>query len=132
MIEPIAPRCQQATIEVAHWEVDAEFGIFPQGARAKDAVFAPDLPADPCVAPHKRYLFKRSKRSYPDQFWGEIVAYRVGCRIGLQVPPAFSAVNSETGYPAALIEWFYDDQERFVLAGDYLQSIVRDFDRVKG
>lgn len=59
--------------------------------------------------------FRRSKRSYPDQFWGEVVAYRVGCLLGLQVPPAFAAWNSRTGRCAALIEWFYyDNNEAFV------------------
>ena len=73
---------QTAVFDVARWEQDAEFGVFPQGARAKDAVFAPLLPSEPVLVGGKRYLFKRSKRSYPDQFWGEVIAYRVGCLLG--------------------------------------------------
>ena len=75
----IQPLIQTAVFDVADWEVDAEFGVFPQGARAKDAVFAPSPPPESVITPSKRYLFKRSKSSYPDQFWGEVVAYRVGC-----------------------------------------------------
>ncbi|SDC26044.1 HipA domain-containing protein [Paraburkholderia lycopersici] len=132
MTESIEPRRQQTIIDVVHWEADAEFGVFPQGARAKEAVFSPAEVPDPCITPKKRYLFKRSKKSYPDQFWGEIVAYRVGCAMGLWVPPAFAAVNSGTGYSAALIEWFYDPPQRFVHAGDFMQRLIKDFDRTRG
>ena len=122
----IPPKIQAATIDVAEWEVDAEFGVFPQGARAKDAVFASAFPPDPAITPGRRYLFKRSKRSYPDQFWGEVVAYRIGSLMGLFVPPAFVAWNSETGISAALIEWFYSDGlEAFVMAGIFCSRYAR-------
>jgi len=128
------PKIQGEVIEVADWNADAEFAVFPQGARAKDAVFAPAHgPHDSILLPEWRYLFKRSKGSYPDQFWGEIIAYRIGCELGLEVPPAFAAVNSTTGHCAALIEWFYDDSiERFVLAGDFLTKLFPEFDRDRG
>lgn len=129
----LPPLVQAAAFDVADWDVDAEFGVFPQGARAKDAVFAPALPPDLVLVSGKRYLFKRSKRSYPDQFWGEVIAYRVGCLMGLEVPPAFAAFNSRTGYSAALIEWFYvDGVELFMLGGDFMQMICKEFDRNKG
>ena len=129
----IEPLIQTAAFDVADWEVDAEFGVFPQGARAKDAVFAPVAPTEPVLVGGKRYLFKRSKRSYPDQFWGEVIAYRVGCLMGLEVPPAFAAFNSRTGYSAALIEWFYrDGAELFMLGGDFMQMVREGFDRDKG
>lgn len=129
----IAPKVQTATFDIADWEQDAEFGVFPQGARAKDAVFAPAKPSDLVLVAGKRYLFKRSKRSYPDQFWGEVIAYRVGCLLGLQVPPAFTAFNSHTGHSAALIEWFYvEGAESFIMGGDFLQRIDPGYDRDKG
>lgn len=129
----LAPKIQAAVFDVTDWEVDAEFGVFPQGARAKEAVFAPAIPPEPVIVPGRRYLFKRSKRSYPDQFWGEVVAYRIGCLMGVEVPPAFVAWNSDTGICAALIEWFYvDGQEAFVMAGDFLLKVRPDFDRDKG
>lgn len=129
----IQPLIQSSIIEISEWQTDAEFGVFPQGARAKDAVFAPSTQIDNCLIPNKRYLFKRSKKSYPDQFWGEIIAYRVGCFLGLPVPPAFVAFNSRTGHSAALIEWFYSDgKEAFILGGDLLQNIQDDFDRKYG
>lgn len=129
----IKPLIQFAPFDVAQWEADAEFGVFPQGTRAKDAVFAPDQPPEPVIVPGKRYLFKRSKKSYPDQFWGEVVAYRVGCLLGLPVPPAFAAWNSSSRHCGALIEWFYQDgSELFVMAGDFLEKIQHGFDRKRG
>lgn len=129
----IEPLIQRSALDVADWEVDAEFGVFPQGARAKDAVFAPLPPPEPVLVGGKRYLFKRSKRSYPDQFWGEVIAYRVGCLMGLEVPPAFAAFSSRTGHSAALIEWFYrDGAELFALGGDFMQMLRPDFDRDRG
>lgn len=129
----IAPKIQSRAFDVAGWEVDAEFGVFPQGARAKDAFFAPTPSPEAAILPGRRYLFKRSKRSYPDQFWQEVVAYRIGCLLGVEVPPAFAAWNSDTGICGALIEWFYDDGiELFVLAGDLLLRVNPGFDRDKG
>lgn len=144
----IKPLIQKSVLDVADWTSDAEFAAYPQGARAKDAVFAPDRPSDKVIVPSKRYLFKRSKRSYPDQFWGEIIAYRIGCLMGVNVPPAFVAWNSKTGISAALIEWFYldgevrqklypmfdrkDGAEIFHLGGDVLQNIHPTFDRKRG
>lgn len=129
----IMPAVQATVFDVAEWERDAEFGVFPQGARAKDALFAPLPPPEPVIVGGKRYLFKKSKRSYPDQFWGEVIAYRVGCLMGLTVPPAFAATNSETGQSGALIEWFYlDGSERYVHGGDFMQVVRPGFDRERG
>jgi hypothetical protein len=43
----ILPKIQSAPFDVAEWEIDAEFGVFPQGARAKEAVFAPGVTRRP-------------------------------------------------------------------------------------
>ncbi len=128
----IAAKKQQKPFDVAGWESD-EFFVFPQGARAKSAVTTPDPAPQPALREAWRHLFKRSKKSYPDQFWGEVVAYRIGCLLGVPVPPAFAAYDSATGVCAALIEWFYDEaQENFVWAGEFLQQLKPDFDRDKG
>lgn len=129
----LSTRIQTAAIDTAGWLQDSEFAVYPQGARAKQAVFAPDEVPDPCLTPRQRYLFKWSKGSYPDQFWSEIIAYRVGCLLGVEVPPAYAAFDSDTGISAALIEWFYQDEEEvFIQAGEFLQAIRPDFDRDKG
>jgi hypothetical protein len=54
----IQPLLQSSLFDVADWQVDSEFAIFPQGARAKEAVFAPKVPADQVIVGGKRYLFK--------------------------------------------------------------------------
>jgi hypothetical protein len=134
MVMRIAPLIQQGIISIDTWEIDAEFGTYPQGARAKEAFFAPPNPQETAILPNRRYLFKRSKRSYPDQFWGEVVAYRIGCLLGLEVPPAFAAFHEGNGICGALIEWFYQDgKETLIHAGDMLQSVVQpDLDRKQG
>jgi hypothetical protein len=124
---------QSSSFDVTEWDVDAEFAIFPQGARAKEAVFSPANPEENCLVPSKRYLFKRSKLSYPDQFWGEVVAYRIGCVFGVEVPPAFASWNSSNNTCGALIEWFYNDGEELcILAGDFLTQTQKEFDRELG
>ncbi|WP_457445763.1 HipA domain-containing protein [Roseateles sp. P5_E4] len=113
--------------------MDEDFGIYPEGKRAKEARFAPLEGNDPVIVPGRRYLFKRSRKAYPEQYWAEVIAYRVGCEMGIEVPPAFAAWNSETGICGALIEWFFTDgHEASVLGGDFLQKIHPDFDREKG
>lgn len=96
-------------------------------------MFAPLDLHEPVIVAGKRYLFKRSRRAFADQFWSEIVAYRVGCLLGVEVPPAFVAWNSVTAISGALIEWFYiDSEEVTVLGGDFLQRLEPSFDREKG
>lgn len=128
----IAPLRQGVPIDVVDWAPDAEYAVFPQGARAKEAYLAPPVVSDQVLVPNKRYLFKQSKRSYPDQFWGEVMAYRIGCLLGVVVPPAFHAFNSSTHVSAALIEWFYGGSEVFVQGGDFMLMVRPDYDRTKG
>lgn len=124
---------QRASIDVAMWTPDAEYHVFPQGARPKGAAYAPSPVTDPVLVGGKRYLFKLSRKTYPDQFWAEVVAYRVGSLLGLEIPPAFAAWNSAIETCGALIEWFYEDGvERLVLAGDFLQKVRPDFERARG
>jgi len=86
--------------------------------------------------PGHRYLFKHAFSRYPDQFWTEIVAYRVGCLLGVAVPPAFAAWDSATDTCGALIEWFLDypgePAERYVPGGDIMASMIRGYDRKRG
>lgn len=124
---------QNKIIDVATWSPDSDYGVFPQGARAKDALISPAQQACHLITPNKRYLFKLSRQCYPDQFWAEIIAYRIGTLLGLEVPPAFAAWNSDTNKCAALIEWFYvDGEEVSVHAGDFLTKIQPEFDRKTG
>jgi hypothetical protein len=132
-----SPLRQDRVIDIANWPVDHEFETFPQGARDKTAVFAPTAAVDAYILPGRRYLFKESRTSktdaFKDQFWAEVVAYRVGCLLALDVPPAFAAIDSRRQVCAALIQWFYaDGVDRLVHAGDLLQNINPQFDRKLG
>lgn len=136
---------QRSAIDVYGWELDEEFATFPQGARTKSAYVSPVHVADPCLVPDKRYLFKESKRPkenaeallrdglYVEQFWCEIIAYRIGCLLGVSVPPAFASYDSMTGICGALIEWFYiDGQESFIYAEELLKQVRPDFECKRG
>lgn len=128
----IPPLVQQKVLDVTNWEED-EFVVFPQGARAKSAYISPSILPDPTLRPKWRYLFKKSRGCYPEQFWGEVVAYRIGCLMGVPVPPAFAAVRRDTGATGALIEWFYEEGDQsFIWAGEFLQRMDPNFDRERG
>lgn len=124
---------QSEIIDVSSWEIDQNFGVFPAGARAKDAVIAPQDCDRDLLIPGRRYLLKRSQKRYPDQFLGEIVAYRIGKILGFDTPPTFIGIDRRNGVVGALVQWFYEDtSEHFVPAGDFLQVINPAFDRRLG
>jgi len=120
------------------WQRDDTYeGVYPSGARVKDAYFSPANPEDKCIKPNWRYLFKLSRSQFPWQFWCEIIAYRFGCVIGVEVPPAHIGYSKkyEKGVDtyAALIEWFYDDREkRYISGGQIMVSLIENFDRDTG
>lgn len=121
-------------IDVSSWTLDEIYGSYPEGAREKRAIFPPTASLVPdFILPTRRYLYKRSHKYYPDQFWAEVVAYRVGRLLGVEVPPAYAACNSAEGHCGALIEWFYEDgKASFVAGGQYMQRMMPEFDRRKG
>lgn len=120
-------------IDIAQWQVDDVYFNYPEGARSKNAFFPPPKLELGFVRPSRRYLFKRSDKRYPDQFWGEVVAYQVGGLLNVNVPPAYAAYNSNDGDCGALIEWFYDDgKASFIPGGQYMQRMMPDFDRKRG
>lgn len=123
-------------VDVARWAADDEFGVYPEGARDKSLLHSPDPAPFPFLVPNHRYLFKHSIERYPEQFWAEVIAYRTGCLLGVPVPPAFVAFDSDTGVCGSLIEWFlnYPDEpeERYVPGGDIMINLIEDYDRKKG
>jgi hypothetical protein len=73
---------------------------------------------------------------HPDQFWTEIIAYQIGCLLGVPVPPAFVAFNEKDKTCGALIEWFLDypeqNKERLESGGDIMVKFIPNYDRKKG
>ncbi len=127
------------------WRPDQQYeGTYPEGARAKEVYFSPATPATDFIKPDWRYMFKlpRSTEWCPWQFWVEIIAYRLGCLIGVDVPPAhvgFSSSYSPTPDAAgesaygALIEWFYDEKRDVYISGGRIMSgLIDDYDLDKG
>jgi hypothetical protein len=123
-------------VDIARWHADEEFGVYPEGARDKSLLNSPDPAPNLFLVPDHLYLFKHAFNRYPDQFWTEIIAYRIGCLLGIAVPPAFVAWDSDNGVCGALIEWFlgYPEkpEERYVPGGDIMTSIIPGYERKRG
>jgi hypothetical protein len=88
-----------------------------------------------CISAHA-YLFKHSWNRYPDQYWAEIIAYRIGKLMKFSVPPSFAAYDSVQGIAGSLTEWFYSydntNNQRYIAGGDWMSHITQGFDRDKG
>ena len=119
------------------WRKDETYDIYTVGSRVKDAYFSPKEPKDKCIKPDWRYLFKLSRSWCPWQFWCEIIAYRFGRVIGVDVPPAHIGLSKKykKGFDtyAALIEWFYDESKDIYITGEQIMvGLIEDFDTKKG
>lgn len=138
--------CQRSDqiIVIDSWNIHQDYEVFPIGARDKSLRICPNpSPFDFCLADH-RYLFKETIKSakepsmprYPDQYWAEVIAFRIGRLMGLSIPPVFVAIDSSRNEPGTLNEWFlgYPDStdERFFSGGDYMQRRIPGYDRGKG
>ncbi len=123
-------------VDVADWRPDEEFEVYPEGARDKSLLHSPADPTHSFLLPNHRYLFKHSFERYPEQYWAEIIAYRAGCLLGVPVPSAFVAFDSDNGVSGALIEWFLgypgEPEERYVPGGDIMVNMIPSYERRKG
>ncbi|MDE3037569.1 MAG: HipA domain-containing protein [Pseudomonadota bacterium] len=125
-------------VNIAQYAEREEIEPYQEGAREKRRVSFSDgiHNALPFVIPHHDYMFKLSAHRYPEQFWVEIAAYRLGCATGVPVPPAFAAYHEEIGTAGALIEWFYsypgEPREEYIPGGDLFQRLIPDYERKKG
>lgn len=107
--------------------------VYPEGTRGKYSV-AP--PADPpaFIRRQWRYLFKKSRERCPWQFWMEIAAYRIGCVIGVPVPPTHAAIGFD-GESGSLCEWMFDSsdiRQGLILGGEFMLHRDPEYDRRKG
>jgi hypothetical protein len=131
-------------IDIANWNIHQDYEVFPVGAREKSLRVCPvKAPFDFCIPGH-RYLFKESIKSaknpdqsrYPDQYWAEVIAFRIGRMMKLRLPPVFVAIDSTRNEPGTLNEWFLgypnSPEERFFAGGEYMQRLIPGYDREKG
>ncbi len=125
---------QAEAIDIKDWIFDDRFSPYPEGAREKLAFFPPENLNLKFIRPDRRYLFKYPPEWAPDQFWAEIIAYHIGVSLGVKVPPAYAAYNSNTKECAALIEWFYrDNTVTYFQGGNLFEKLVdKDFDHKRG
>lgn len=135
------PRAEQPAGEVVvlrNWELDDEFPYGPQGAKPKRVLISPEPVQAPYLLGSHRYLFKEPSGGWAQQIWAEIIAYEWGRRLGIDVPPAFAAIDPHLGSPGVLVEFFYgyvwevaEKEVRFVQGADALQRNVGliDYDR---
>lgn len=123
-------------VDVASWTADDEHPYFPEGSRDKQLLRCPDPSPHAILVPNHRYQFKESRRVYPEQFWAEVVAYRIGLLAGVPVPPAYAAWDSRTRVCGALIEWFYGyldrPLQRYQSGGLLMKSAIPDYDLKRG
>lgn len=120
-------------VDVSTWERVEGYGVYPEGSREKRLLRCPAVAPHPFLIPGRKYLLKYSRDRYPAQYWCEILAYRIGSRLDLDVPPAHVAIDGK-GRAAALIEWFLEEEkgETRISGGDYLVGLEPEFDRKKG
>lgn len=120
-------------VDVSTWERVDGYGVYPEGSREKSLLRCPSPAPFPFLKAGRKYLLKYSRDRYPAQYWCEILAYRLGNQLDLDVPPTHVAIDGK-GRSAALIEWFLEEEkgETRFSGGDYLVSLVPDFERKKG
>lgn len=120
-------------IDIADWQRDEELTQYPEGARDKVLLYCPDPAPYGFLKAGHQYFFKLSSSRYPEQFWMEIFAYILSIKMGIEVPPAFVAYDSNKNKSGALIEWFLKStSEKYIAGGDYCQRYFQNFDRKKG
>lgn len=120
-------------VNITEWRKNEEYAQYPEGARDKTLLYSPDPPPYPFLKPKHLYLFKLSASRGAEQFWVEIFAYRLGLKMGIPVPPAFAAYDTNTKQVGVLIEWFFSSPaEDYTAGGDYCQEHIPTFDRKKG
>jgi hypothetical protein len=99
---PLKEQIPDQIVDVAQFP--KEWEAYPEGARVKATFVWPDTETSyPFCTPSWLYMFKTSRKAFPEQFWVEIFAYQLGCLVGVPVPPAFVAYDSNENIAGALI-----------------------------
>jgi len=90
-------------VDVGTWPESEMYSPYPEGSRVKRLYSCPSPRTFDWLIEGHKYLFKESSHRYPEQFWIEILAYRIGTAMDISVPPAFVALNNEDGRCAAFV-----------------------------
>ncbi len=131
-------------VDITSWAIGGSFAYYPDGSRAKFEVFCGSKTPYNFLIPNHRYLFKKTfeRKSgviYYEQFWTEIIAYKLGRILGIEVPPSFLARYKDPvrGLEyASLIEWYYnypgDVGCKVDRGGDFMSRAIPEYERKKG
>ena len=127
-IEPRSRQSHHDIVSVGQWRPDEDFPFGPQGAKPKRLLIAPELEPLPFLVKGHRYLFKQPSGNFAQQIWSEVIAYELGKRMGVPVPPAFIARDPVEGTPGVLVEYFFGHPfeahpTRFVHAVERFQAL---------
>ena len=129
-------------VNITDWSI-GELSIYREGARDKSLLTSPEqTPYSFLISGHK-YLLKRTysvKKTGSvlyEQFWNEIIAYKLGRVLGIKVPPAFVAYYGREGqnpYYGSLIEWFYayGGKDEVKRGGEVIIKYIQGYDTTKG
>jgi hypothetical protein len=122
-------------ITIDDWLPAGEYeGMYPKGARVKSCYISPgqlDEEYSFLKADHY-YLFKESNNRYPWQFWIEIIAYRLGKFMNIEVPPVYIGYKSGEKKFGALIEWFYEKEYSYYDGSMVMKARIENYDTKKG
>lgn len=112
-------------VAVGSWALSEDYPFYPVGSKPKRMLICPEHVPEDFLIPGHSYLFKQALGWQQYQVWSEVIAYRLGALLGLDVPPCFIAVDEKSGEIGALVEFFYGypwerPHYRFVHAADLL------------
>ncbi len=128
-------------VDVTQWSI-GDLSPYAEGTRDKFLTYSPNQADYPFLLPHHKYLLKKtyvekSGTILFEQFWNEIIAYKLGRALNVKVPPAFIACYRHNDTPlfyGCLIEWFYDyeGQDVSLRGGDIITRYIENYDEKKG
>lgn len=121
----------EGVVDISTWAPDEDFPIYPVGSKPKRLVICPADEGAPFLKPGQGYLFKEARDWQSQQIWCEIIAYELSRFLGVDVPPAFAAIDTKAGQVGALIELFYPYPDtakstRLIHAADFMQGSFAD------
>jgi hypothetical protein len=115
-------------VQIEGWLSDEDYPVFPVGSKPKRLLVCPHGVVEPFLIEGHKYLFKTASDWQAYQSWSEVIAYDIGNLLGLDVPPAFIAVDGKTGETGVLVEFFYGyprdkSPPRLIHGGDILPRL---------
>lgn len=112
-----------------------------EGAREKFKIICPQEINHKFLISGHKYMFKKSnkRKGHHFQFWGEIIAYKIGKICGIKTVPAFVAKirEDENIIYGSISEWYFNypqTQRQFykIPGGDLFTRLIANFERKKG